>query len=279
MRKIIYLLLIIVLGSCSTEQVEKEIVLDEFADCRAVITNYDKSMIDPTTGFIQGDIFPDKETFTKAYINTSDTEQGVSRLWTNNEVPFYLDVDLSNEKKNHILERIDYIESKTNIDFIYFINREELLKLYKDGVHFRSPTNPFGGNGAHIGRQGGIQNLTLVNSSTDLVIDHEIFHTLGHEHEHTRPDRDLYITINWENVPINPFLRKQFEINDRGGVACGNYDLESGMHYGSEVGRTRVAEELGLYSFLTIDGEVVPAPTKMSERDFEANKILYPKKV
>lgn len=31
-------------------------------------------------------------------------------------------------------------------------------------------------------------------------ITHEVMHTLGFSHEHTRPDRDRYVTILWDNI-------------------------------------------------------------------------------
>lgn len=32
------------------------------------------------------------------------------------------------------------------------------------------------------------------------IIQHEMMHTLGFYHEHTRSDRDQYVKINWDNV-------------------------------------------------------------------------------
>ena len=51
-----------------------------------------------------------------------------------------------------------------------------------------------------IGRQGGPQNIIIGPGCIILIPAHEIFHALGRWHEHTRPDRDNFIEINWDNI-------------------------------------------------------------------------------
>ncbi|MCL4135663.1 UNVERIFIED_CONTAM: hypothetical protein GTU68_067329 [Idotea baltica] len=59
---------------------------------------------------------------------------------------------------------------------------------------------------------------------------HEIGHALGLEHEHTRPDRDQYIKINWENIV--PEKANNFDVSTSDKQYYGDYDYESIMHYG-----------------------------------------------
>lgn len=62
-------------------------------------------------------------------------------------------------------------------------------------------------------------------------IKHEMMHTIGFYHEHSRSDRDMYIEILWNNIPTS--YHAQFSTY-RWTTGYGEkYDYESIMHYSS----------------------------------------------
>ena len=72
---------------------------------------------------------------------------------------------------------------------------------------------------------------------------HELLHTLGFVHEHTRPDRDDFISVNTDNIEAGK--EKNFEkrlegtsdLYKKGSVDSRNtpYDVLSLLHYGPQV--------------------------------------------
>lgn len=58
---------------------------------------------------------------------------------------------------------------------------------------------------------------------------HEMLHSMGVAHEQSRPDRDEYITINWQNIRSG--MESQFSKNSRADTHR-PYDILSIMHYG-----------------------------------------------
>ena len=60
---------------------------------------------------------------------------------------------------------------------------------------------------------------------------HQLGHIIGLYHEHTRPDRDQFVEILWEN--IEPGANSSFKINSPNEVNSWNiyYDYTSVMHF------------------------------------------------
>ncbi|XP_055345375.1 astacin-like metalloendopeptidase [Paramacrobiotus metropolitanus] len=66
------------------------------------------------------------------------------------------------------------------------------------------------------------------------IIQHEILHALGFLHEHSRPDRDDYVTVNASNIVPGIDPRNWVKLREMETFGL-PYDLESVMHYGPEV--------------------------------------------
>jgi hypothetical protein len=97
-------------------------------------------------------------------------------------------------------------------------------------------SNTIAGAGlSSIGCKGGEQSLFLSSSNSSqvtiaskiAVVMHELMHTAGFYHEQCREDRDQFVKINEGNVMDD--LKHNFQME--GGVARGNYDYCSIMHY------------------------------------------------
>ncbi|EDO36123.1 predicted protein, partial [Nematostella vectensis] len=82
--------------------------------------------------------------------------------------------------------------------------------------------------------QPGPQSLSLgAGCSQKVVIMHELMHALGFWHEQSRPDRNQYVEVMWENIiqgKEHNFNKQGHEVID---VLGTTYDMDSLMHYGT----------------------------------------------
>ncbi|XP_078370120.1 zinc metalloproteinase nas-4-like isoform X2 [Oculina patagonica] len=86
-----------------------------------------------------------------------------------------------------------------------------------------------------VGKQGGKQDISIGNGCERLgTVLHEMMHTIGFIHEQSRPDRDKYVRVFYDNIKKG--LEHNFEKYTRGEVETlptnkDFYDYDSCLHY------------------------------------------------
>ena len=81
---------------------------------------------------------------------------------------------------------LTFVETQQHVlmgDILYFIHDE--------------------GSYSYVGRQGGVQLLSIAVNAIPGTAIHEIGHALGLYHEHSRKDRDTYINVLYNNIKSN----------------------------------------------------------------------------
>jgi len=163
-------------------------------------------------------------------------------LWPKAIIPYTIDKSLES-MTDEIAGAVKEWNEKTNITLVHYDLEKDWLKS-EFGAEFRliwrihfmvtDGTSCF----SMVGRRQSnkytnikqAQVISLANSFSHKTALHEIGHTIGLWHEHNRPDRDVFITVNNDNIEADNL--DQYEINKDGESAMvGDYDYKSIMHY------------------------------------------------
>ncbi|XP_046871021.1 astacin-like metalloendopeptidase isoform X2 [Hypomesus transpacificus] len=147
-------------------------------------------------------------------------------------------------RTNDIKAALDMVTSQTCVSF--YVRKDE-----QGYVEFTE------GNGcaSNVGYLGKRQVVILGPPCSVGNIAHEVLHTLGFHHEHTRKDRQQYIDILYGNIMGG----KEGNFQEKNGNTQGlPYDINSIMHYGG--------------SFFSVNGEPTikakGSAAKMGQRTF-----------
>ncbi len=142
------------------------------------------------------------------------------RRWPGAVVPYVIEPEVGGTGR--ITTAIADWEAKTVVRFIAHTTET-------DYVVFRRGDFCLAGLGI---TGSGPQIVTLSDLCSAGTVAHELGHVIGLAHEHARPDRDQYVTINWGN--IWPADQPNFFIETgRNRIWSSAYDFDSIMHYRS----------------------------------------------
>ncbi|XP_012706100.1 high choriolytic enzyme 1 [Fundulus heteroclitus] len=146
-------------------------------------------------------------------------------LWTKNQdgkvyIPYRISSDFSQRERSLIVSGLESFHASTCIRF-------RPQQTERDFVDIQSRS----GCWSFIGRRGGGQVVSLSRRGCVFhqIVQHELLHALGFNHEQTRSDRDSHVRIILENVISGQEHNfRKINTNNLGTP----YDYNSVMHYG-----------------------------------------------
>ncbi|MGP9799495.1 M12 family metallopeptidase [Rheinheimera sp. NSM] len=208
-----------------------------------IVVEYVSFVNDNGTAIFEGDIVlgdtdvvqlgnTSKKIETDDYTPLSMYTPVVGRKWPST-IPYAFNTALTEANRTDILGVMRQFEAIANIRFVPRSNQ-------RDYLHFEFTSEKGVCGRSYIGKQGGKQNVWLKDSCiypSSHAIFHEILHALGFFHEHTRPDRDDFITVHWNNISSE--YQVDYNKLTANIAVTGAYDYSSVMHYrGTRDGKT-----------------------------------------
>ncbi|CAF0981074.1 unnamed protein product [Rotaria magnacalcarata] len=160
------------------------------------------------------------------------------RRWPNNIIPYDISAITNAGQRTMIESAMKILSDAVSTPIAGSTSRKPCVtfrpKISTDQVFVKIQYGT--GCSASVGYSSGARTLTLQNSGCfrSGIIQHELIHVLGFYHEQSRPDRDLYVTVNHNNIEIGK--EHNFNKYTWGSTVLDQkspYDFGSIMHYSS----------------------------------------------
>lgn len=155
--------------------------------------------------------------------------------WPNNVVP-YDDTGLNAQGKALLAKAVQAWNG-------YLVNLKWVKRttqpIWVKALPEDSPNSSICGT-AEVGRRStpGSQTLKFRPTTNQSCVMHEMLHSMGAQHEHTRPDRDNFVKINTSNIDTqgDPNILNNWAKQPNGTPVWATYDFKSIMHYSAKAG-------------------------------------------
>jgi DNA modification methylase len=235
-------------------------------------------------GLFEGDIVPDSKTILENYgphVLKELEDEGILNPPVNDGGYVYQNVETSNRwstRVNDIVHVPYVLSSQYNPTEVSTIkkaladlgDRSKVVKFVtREYQSDYLMLKPISGCYSYVGKQGGEQDISLKGYCVSKgVTQHEVMHALGIFHEQSRPDRDEYVRINWQNIDSSRQHNFAKKTNTK---TLGNaYDYGSVMHYPNRAFSNNNKETI-----TTPNGQSIGQRSGADQKDILDIRLLY----
>ncbi|KAH8280102.1 hypothetical protein KR018_007779 [Drosophila ironensis] len=163
-----------------------------------------------------------------AEAKTRNALQSELQRWPGKTIGYRISGDYSEQEADNVRMAMATFGEQTCVQFKELQKSPGLGTRY---VYFKKSPNMCGTQVGYQPVSFGSHDVLLTErcASMPAVVQHETLHLLGLFHEQSRPDRDQYVQIDYENIPRK--FWSQFMTMNHTTTYDVPYDYESVMHY------------------------------------------------